>query len=145
MFLQVSVFPQVGWHVMDRGCLPRGYCTPPDPEADTPEMIIETGGTHPTGMHSCLGMWFMTNSKIRSCLCVCSAYDLRADLHAVWCSCIQGGLVGHFTQVCYGTGSLLQRSSTGKKHFTIRTKKLSLRFENKHGKYFNWVIDSLLF
>ena len=29
--------------------------TPLDPEADTPspEMTIESGGTHPTGMHSC--------------------------------------------------------------------------------------------
>ena len=29
--------------------------TPPNPEADsTPPMTIEAGGTHPTGMHSCM-------------------------------------------------------------------------------------------
>ena len=32
--------------------------TPLDPEADTPpprvEMVTESGGTHPSGMHSCL-------------------------------------------------------------------------------------------
>ena len=60
----------VSQHAMDKAmyaqgvCLPRDGiclgmfaqegCTPPNPEADpSPEMTMETGGTHPAGMHSC--------------------------------------------------------------------------------------------
>ena len=55
-----------GWgvslHEMGRGCIPAcngGVCLGsgrynPPPPADTPQTATEAGGTHPTGIHSCL-------------------------------------------------------------------------------------------
>ena len=64
--------------------------TPLDPEADTPpppplspvEMATEAGGTHPTGMHSCLILKLITDLRNKTSYC-CTSLSTQDEFHSL--------------------------------------------------------------